>query len=41
MATAELDDVSATNLIAMGMPRIWSRTHYPFDPEAEPATMPG
>jgi GNAT superfamily N-acetyltransferase len=32
MATAELDDVSAANLAAMAMPRIWSRTHYPFDP---------
>jgi MOSC domain-containing protein YiiM len=41
MATAELDDTSAANLTAMGMPRIWSRAHYPFDPEAEPATMPG
>jgi MOSC domain-containing protein YiiM/GNAT superfamily N-acetyltransferase len=34
MATAELDDVSAANLAAMAMPRIWSRTHYPFDPSA-------
>jgi hypothetical protein len=34
MATAELDDVSAANLTAMGMPRIWSRTHYRFDPTA-------
>lgn len=34
MATAELGDVSASNLAAMGMPRIWTRTHYPFDPAA-------
>ena len=34
MATAELGDVSAANLSAMGMARIWSRTHYPFDPSA-------
>jgi MOSC domain-containing protein YiiM/GNAT superfamily N-acetyltransferase len=34
MATAELDDVSAANLTAMGIPRIWSRTHYRFDPTA-------
>jgi MOSC domain-containing protein YiiM/GNAT superfamily N-acetyltransferase len=35
MATAELDDVSAANLTAMGIPRIWSRTHYRFDPSAD------
>jgi GNAT superfamily N-acetyltransferase len=32
MATAELDDPSSRNLAAMGMPRIWSRAHYRFDP---------
>jgi MOSC domain-containing protein YiiM/GNAT superfamily N-acetyltransferase len=32
MATAELDDPSARNLTAMGMPLIWSRAHYRFDP---------
>jgi MOSC domain-containing protein YiiM/GNAT superfamily N-acetyltransferase len=35
MASADLDDVSAVNLAAMGMPRIWSRTHYRFDPAAD------
>jgi MOSC domain-containing protein YiiM/GNAT superfamily N-acetyltransferase len=35
MATADLDDVSAANLTAMGMPRIWSRTQYRFDPAVD------
>jgi hypothetical protein len=35
-----LDDRSAANLTAMGMPRIWSRTHYRFNPTADPTTMP-
>ncbi|HEX5825457.1 MAG TPA: GNAT family N-acetyltransferase, partial [Candidatus Limnocylindrales bacterium] len=35
MATAELDDVSAANLTSMGIPRIWSRTHYRFDPAVD------
>jgi MOSC domain-containing protein YiiM/GNAT superfamily N-acetyltransferase len=35
MATAELDVVSAANLAAMGIPRIWSRAHYRFDPAVD------
>jgi hypothetical protein len=35
MATAEIDVASAANLTAMGMPRIWSRAHYRFDPVLE------
>ena len=34
MATADLDGVSAANLAAMGIPRIWSRAEYRFDPAA-------
>jgi MOSC domain-containing protein YiiM/GNAT superfamily N-acetyltransferase len=41
MATADLDGTSAANLTAMALPRIWSRAHYPFDPAAGAATMPG
>jgi GNAT superfamily N-acetyltransferase len=32
MATAELETVSAGNLTAMGLPRIWSRAGFRFDP---------
>jgi GNAT superfamily N-acetyltransferase len=35
MATADLDGVSAANLTAIGIPRIWTRTHYRFDPAAD------
>lgn len=38
MATADLDTVSAANLAAMGLPRIWSRVRYRFDP-SETATI--
>jgi MOSC domain-containing protein YiiM/ribosomal protein S18 acetylase RimI-like enzyme len=31
MATAEVDTVSAANLEALGMPRIWTRGHYRVD----------
>jgi MOSC domain-containing protein YiiM/GNAT superfamily N-acetyltransferase len=34
MATADLDSVSAANLEAMGLPHIWTRAHYRFDPDA-------
>jgi GNAT superfamily N-acetyltransferase len=36
MATAELDTVSAGNLTAMGLPRIWSRAGFRFDPAGDP-----
>jgi GNAT superfamily N-acetyltransferase len=34
MATADLDGTSAANLTAMGIPRIWSRAEYRFNPAA-------
>ncbi len=35
MSTAELGGVSAGNLTAMGLPLIWSRAHYRFDPATD------
>ena len=32
MATADVDDVSAANLTAMGPRRIWTRAQYRYDP---------
>ena len=37
MATADLASVSAANLEALGLARIWTRRHFRFDPAAERA----
>jgi GNAT superfamily N-acetyltransferase len=34
MATADVDSVSAANLEALGLPRIWTRGHYRVEPGA-------
>jgi len=38
MATADIDSVSAANLEALGLARLWSRLHYRLEPGADIAT---